>query len=270
MRTALIDLRFAAVACLAISATAMKGQSAKDAENNFKTSLLQQQVYVRNFSADSVVNARWTGSGFELDEPGARMLSSVLVRSVRVKAKKVEIGGDRYFVTSDGGKVERRDLHSSVKVVIDLGQADVATVLPGLRAALFYSDQTAALAALQVASAKPSVPAVQSLPACDCADRGTDACKGRSFSLTPPRLLHVPPPEYSVEPLRNSKKGVATFEMTVDTAGMPTNIWLRKPAGGDMDDKAIQTVRQYRFSPAACHDKPEAITMDIVVNFQIN
>ena len=73
--------------CLAVVATASQGQSVKDAEKDFKASLLNQQAYLRNFSADSVVHAHWTGSGVELDEPGARIFASIHVTSVSVKAK---------------------------------------------------------------------------------------------------------------------------------------------------------------------------------------
>ena len=87
--------------------------------------------------------------------------------------------------------------------------------------------------------------------------------------VTPPHLIHIVDPGYTDE-ARNAKYGAAcVVGLIVDTNGNPQNVHIVRPVGMGLDQKAIEAVRQYRFTPAMYQGHPVPVGINVEVNFRI-
>ena len=87
--------------------------------------------------------------------------------------------------------------------------------------------------------------------------------------ITPPRLVHMPEPEFD-EAARSLKvSGNSMVNMIVSTDGTTSRFAIVRPAGIGLDEKAIEAVRAYRFQPAMRNGQPVAVELNVDVNFQI-
>jgi hypothetical protein len=260
----------------------LHAQTAKDAENAFRTSLKNQQLCLRNFSAQSEVDAHWDGNDVAVDKPFVAMLAAIVVKGVKVSATEVEIDGVRHQLVNDPVKGWiMATAPSNVKVLVEFNKGDAAVVLPRLKDALFFGSVNDATAAVpedlkgspphydQYASQPKSPDAA--LPACDCADATVDACRHDHRPITgqlPPKLVKQVDPSFSQEARSAKMSGRSTIHMKMNALGVPTFLWVAVAAGYGLDENAANAVGQYRFKPATCHSKPVATDLYIDVDFQ--
>lgn len=146
----------------------------------------------------------------------------------------------------------------------------------------------------------PSQSSTRVPPATDHAPASTaDPTPGNDTSSKPPRpnpdangIYHVgdgvtaPVPTYEVEPefteqARKQKMiGVSGVALIVDVNGNATNVHIfqsmadtvkpkQRKAALSLDQKALEAVRQYKFSPAMYQGKPVPVEIHVEVNFQI-
>jgi TonB family protein len=87
--------------------------------------------------------------------------------------------------------------------------------------------------------------------------------------MLPPRAIYTPGPQFSEEARRARLQGVVVLEVIVDKAGSVTRIKLVKPLGGDLDDNAMNGVKDWRFNPATQNGLPVAVRMNIEVGFHL-
>jgi TonB family protein len=87
--------------------------------------------------------------------------------------------------------------------------------------------------------------------------------------MLPPRAIYTPEPQFSEEARRARLQGVVVLEVIVDKAGSVTRIKLVKPLGGDLDDNAMNGVKDWRFNPATQNGLPVAVRMNIEVGFHL-
>ncbi|MGB8536339.1 MAG: energy transducer TonB [Acidobacteriaceae bacterium] len=81
---------------------------------------------------------------------------------------------------------------------------------------------------------------------------------------------HLPAPEYSEKARRAKYQGVCVISMVIDAQGNPTQVQVVRRLGMGLDKKAVEAVKQYRFSPAMRLGNPVAVKVNIEVNFRIN
>lgn len=110
------------------------------------------------------------------------------------------------------------------------------------------------------AGAEPS-PAEQKLP---CADM-KKVCPG----VTPPRLIHSTDPKFSEVARKRKYSGICVVGMTVDRAGMPSDVHIVRALGMGLDEQAVAAVERYRFRPATYKGEPVPVRINIEVNFRI-
>jgi TonB family protein len=67
--------------------------------------------------------------------------------------------------------------------------------------------------------------------------------------VTPPRPIYSPDPEFSEEARKAKYQGTCTLMIVVSADGKPTNIRVVNSLGMGLDEKAIETVRTWRFEP---------------------
>jgi TonB family protein len=101
------------------------------------------------------------------------------------------------------------------------------------------------------------------------AGAGGDGGSGSSGSLTAPVLLRKTEPEYSDEARRARLQGMVVLWIEIDAHGQPRNIVVRQGLGMGLDERAVETVRQWRFRPAARNGKPIAVRALVEVSFRL-
>jgi TonB family protein len=94
--------------------------------------------------------------------------------------------------------------------------------------------------------------------------RQTDAVPSR---VIPPRVLESPAPEYTDEAIFAKVEGTVILEGHVDGQGRLSGLRVVKGLGYGLDEKAIQAVQAWRFSPALDNGKPVAAITQIDVDF---
>ena len=98
--------------------------------------------------------------------------------------------------------------------------------------------------------------------------------------ITPPKLVYSVDAEFSDAARRKKIGGTVVIGLKVGTDGLPRDVHvvhsaaegvkpkLRK-AASSLDERALEAVRQYRFSPGMYRGKPVPVVFTIDVNFQI-
>jgi TonB family protein len=86
--------------------------------------------------------------------------------------------------------------------------------------------------------------------------------------VSAPRVIYAPHPEYS-EKARKAKYGATcTLSIVVGSDGIPRDIKVYDPIGMDLDEKAVEAVKKWRFQPARKNGHPVAVQISVEVNFQ--
>jgi TonB family protein len=90
-----------------------------------------------------------------------------------------------------------------------------------------------------------------------------------SEGVTPPRVLN------SIDPSSNEfaqKYGIAGMELlrtVVDATGVPRQMAIQRPIGFGLDEKAVEAIKNSRFTPATVNGQPVPVVVDLVVTFRI-
>jgi periplasmic protein TonB len=87
--------------------------------------------------------------------------------------------------------------------------------------------------------------------------------------VTPPRPIYSPDPEFSEEARKAKYQGTCTLMIVVDTDGKPTNLRVVNSLGMGLDEKALETVRTWRFEPGMKDGHPVKVEMAVEVDFHL-
>jgi len=85
----------------------------------------------------------------------------------------------------------------------------------------------------------------------------------------PPTLTRNVPAEFSNEARTRKIGGTVVISLTVTEEGLPTDLKVVKPLGAGLDEKALESVGQYRFRPAMKDGKPVAAQISVQVMFRL-
>jgi TonB family protein len=88
-------------------------------------------------------------------------------------------------------------------------------------------------------------------------------------SGTMPRAIHSPEPEYSDEARRAKYQGTMTVSIVADASGATRDVQVVKPLGMGLDEKAVESVRNWTFEPAKKDGAPVSIQLMIEVDFHL-
>ena len=132
------------------------------------------------------------------------------------------------------------------------------------------------IALLLLAPAVPICAQLQPLhPSGDLNTRQTDAPEDEpgvyrvSRGIKPPRVTSQIDPEFSEQARKAGYEGTCVLTLVVNAEGMPRNIKVTRPLGMGLDDKAIEAVRQWRFSPSLKDGEPVAVRINVEVSFRL-
>ena len=87
--------------------------------------------------------------------------------------------------------------------------------------------------------------------------------------IDPPALLREVRPSYTDEARRQSIEGDVVLEIVVRADGSVGNVRVRRTLGAGLEQKAIDAVRQWRFSPAKRHGEAVDVLVDVSVGFKL-
>ncbi len=91
----------------------------------------------------------------------------------------------------------------------------------------------------------------------------------RSKDVTPPKATHTPDPDYPQFARELGYQGELLLTVIVNTDGQPTDIQVTKPAGLGLDEKAVEAVRGWRFSPGMKDGNPVAVRLSVEIAFHL-
>ena len=87
--------------------------------------------------------------------------------------------------------------------------------------------------------------------------------------ITPPNLLREVKPEYTEEARRRGIEGDVVLEIVVRRDGTVGEVKVLQGLGGGLDRRAIDAVRQWRFSPAKRFGTPVDVMVEVAVEFKL-
>lgn len=87
--------------------------------------------------------------------------------------------------------------------------------------------------------------------------------------ITPPSLLHEVRPDYSDAARRQGVEGEVVLEIVVRRDGTVGEVNVLNGLGSGLDQRAIEAVRQWRFSPARRYGTPVDVIVEVAVEFKL-
>jgi protein TonB len=87
--------------------------------------------------------------------------------------------------------------------------------------------------------------------------------------IDPPTLLKEIRPAYTDAARRQAIEGDVVLEIVVRADGSVGNVRVRRSLGAGLEQKAIDAVRQWRFTPAKRHGAPVDVVVDVSVEFKL-
>jgi periplasmic protein TonB len=85
----------------------------------------------------------------------------------------------------------------------------------------------------------------------------------------PPRVVQRTMPEYTQEALKAKVEGDVVLTTTIQTDGTPGDIKVTRGLGNGLDEKAIDCLKQWRFSPGSRNGKPVAVKATVEIRFRL-
>lgn len=87
--------------------------------------------------------------------------------------------------------------------------------------------------------------------------------------ITPPSLLREVKPDYTEDGRRRHVEGDVVLEIVVKSDGGVGDVHLLQGLGAGLDQRAIEAVRQWRFSPARRQGAPVDVMVEVAVEFKL-
>jgi TonB family protein len=87
--------------------------------------------------------------------------------------------------------------------------------------------------------------------------------------VSPPSLLREVKPDYTEEARARGIEGDVVMEIVVRRDGSVGEVKLMQGLGHGLDARAIQAVREWRFSPGTRHGVPVDVLVEVAMEFKI-
>lgn len=88
-------------------------------------------------------------------------------------------------------------------------------------------------------------------------------------NVTAPIPIYKPEPPYSEEARKAKYMGVVALMIVVDAQGNVIDVRVIKPLGLGLDEKAVETVRTWKFKPAMRNGAPVPVRVSVEVSFRL-
>jgi TonB family protein len=87
--------------------------------------------------------------------------------------------------------------------------------------------------------------------------------------ITAPALVHEVKPDYTEEARRRNLAGDVVLEIVVRSDGRVGNVRVTRGLGAGLDQRAVEAVRQWRFTPARRLGTPVDVLVEVAVEFRM-
>jgi protein TonB len=87
--------------------------------------------------------------------------------------------------------------------------------------------------------------------------------------VTPPRVIYETDPEFSEEARKAKYQGNCVLALIVDASGRPTKIRVLNALGMGLDEKAIESVKNWKFEPGKKDGRDVAVEIAVEVDFHL-
>jgi TonB family protein len=87
--------------------------------------------------------------------------------------------------------------------------------------------------------------------------------------VSQPVPIYRPDPDYSEEARKAKYQGTVIVSVQVDASGHVTNMRVVHPLGLGLDEKALEAINQWRFTPGVKDGVPVTVLAQIEVNFRL-
>jgi periplasmic protein TonB len=87
--------------------------------------------------------------------------------------------------------------------------------------------------------------------------------------IAAPELIHEVKPDYTEEARRRSLAGDVVLEIVVRSDGRVGSVRVVQGLGAGLDQRAVDAVRQWRFSPARRFGTPVDVVVEVAVEFRL-
>ncbi len=88
-------------------------------------------------------------------------------------------------------------------------------------------------------------------------------------AVTAPVPVYQPEPPYTEEARKAKFSGTVLLTIVVDAQGYTRDVRLVKPLGMGLDEKALETVRTWRFRPGRRNNVPVPVSMLVEITFRL-
>ncbi len=88
-------------------------------------------------------------------------------------------------------------------------------------------------------------------------------------SVSAPIPVYKPEPTYTEEARKAKYQGTIVLWIVVDSQGNVTDCRVAKPLGLGLDEKAVETVRTWKFKPALRNGVPVSVRATVEVSFRL-
>ena len=97
----------------------------------FRATVLNHQLYLREFNADDDIQARWIDGHLEVPAPSARSLAVFSADKIETRRDTVQLSGRRFILFRKNATELAISMNGEqVHIRIDLDKTDLASVLP--------------------------------------------------------------------------------------------------------------------------------------------
>ena len=249
---------------------------AQSTEADIKARLLDKPLYLRGSWSDDNLSFDATGQLTSRSATTSFTLSGFDLDKLTLKHDKLLLEGHRVGIEFEadlpqrvplnvGKPKEHKDERLHIEIVTPPG-GDYTAVLDAV-----FADGIAQLA--------PNLPDAWQLyarqhhlsPATPTSAKqdSTSNPKRVGGGITPPRLLHNVDPEFNNAARQLRYSGNSIINLWVGPDGVPTHLSIVRPTGLGLDERAIEAVQKYTFSPATENGQPVTVEINVEVNFQI-
>jgi TonB family protein len=87
--------------------------------------------------------------------------------------------------------------------------------------------------------------------------------------VTAPKAMFAPEAEFSDYARQKKIQGTCVLSLNVDAHGMPQDVHIVRSIEQSLDQKAIEAVQRYRFTPAMKDGLPVPVAISIMVSFKL-
>jgi TonB family protein len=124
-----------------------------------------------------------------------------------------------------------------------------------------------AISEVEVESPRETVSAPKIASAADPSEGGV--YKTGQKGVIAPKPIYSPDPEFSERARKAGEQETAILSLIVDADGRPQEVSVACGSVSDLDEKAIESVKTWRFEPGTKDGRPVAMKMTVQVDFQL-